>query len=467
MKGSRATTIALTSIIALFSVVEAGDACCKAEAARRALIADPFAVKPENWDDEDDGPWEAPKIAMGDLPGWYRLLHEIRLGLIGAAPSLISGVIVASLIITIIKPLFPNSVLRTLLLGNKEDKYSRGSAILDATRGSIFGLLMPFCSCGALPLAIALKQEGISSSSIAAFVTAAQAAGIDSMVFTYGIFGARVAILRLLAAGILAFSVGMSLGIEKSDIEDLSKNSRALESRGKEQCCGKETPLKSGCEEEMIIKKPMNVNVSLTMIIRTSVELFSSVTVWVVLGVVVSAVANIWVPPTSTAASAHDTSGKLFSVDVDISAMMKSVASRAILFILSLPLTICEHGIVSLADTLYDVGFSAGTVMALIVTGPSTNVGTVLLLSRLSSNSSSSGSCVFDIMKIVSVIVTYGIILSYLADAFGGYMLFERSESAEPRGFEASFSEWLNQNAVLLAGIFTVASIFQSSTLFR
>merc|ERR1712194_81783 len=104
--------------------------------------------------------------------------------------------------------------------------------------------------------------------------------------------------------------------------------------------------------------------------------------------------------------------------------------------------------------------------MALIVTGPSTNAGTLLMLSRMNSNCSISSNYVFDVVKIVPVVVTYGITLSYIADAFGGYMLMERSEPAEADGFGSLLSEWLEQNAVTLAGLFTIASILQSSLLF-
>jgi len=211
MTRSQVKFITISVVVSvLTTVVEAGAACCKAEAAKRALIVDPFAVKPTNWDDEDDGTWEAPKVSMSDLPAWYRLLNETRLGLIGAAPWLIVGVVAAALLTTVLKPLFPSSMLHSWLGSNNANKNATSSnAIVDSIRGSMFGLLVPFCSCGALPLALALKQEGVSSSSIAAFVTAAQAAGVDSLFFTYGIFGARVALLRLAAAGVRAFLVGM------------------------------------------------------------------------------------------------------------------------------------------------------------------------------------------------------------------------------------------------------------------
>jgi hypothetical protein len=455
------TAVTVSIIVSILSVVEAGDACCKAEAARRAsLVYDPFAVKPSNWDDEDDGPWEAPKVPMVDLPSWYRLFYETRLGMKGAAPLLISGVIAASLLVTIVKPLFPSSVLRSLLGSNSKDNLKKGNAVIDSIRGAIFGLLVPFCSCGALPLAVALKQEGVSSSSIAAFVTAAQAAGIDSLFFTYGIFGPRVAALRLVAAGVLAFSVGMTIAGRDGRIEKDTSQSQSIDQGS---CCA---PGGACQDEKPKASTSFNIIDLLTEFSSTAVELFSSVALWVFLGVVVSASASIWAPPTTTAAPANAPSITFLSADVDMVSVMKSVASRAVLFLLSLPMTICEHGIVSLANALRGIGFSAGTAVSLIVTGPSTNAGTLLLLSRLNSKSSSSSNWIFDAMKIVSVILVFGVSLSYLADDFGTSIMLEKTETADTTTVGGpSLPEWVNANALSLAGFFTAVSAIQSSYL--
>jgi len=451
----------------VITVVEAGDACCKAEAARRALkVPDPFAKKPPFWDDEDDGPWQAPKVAMVDLPGWYRLKYETQQGLMGAAPWLITGVIAAALLTTIAKPLFPSSALRSVL-GNNSYRGTAG-AVIDSIRGSIFGLLVPFCSCGALPLALALKQEGISSSSIAAFVTAAQAAGIDSLFFTYGIFGAHVAALRLAAAGFLAFAVGMAVAKkDNGNVEDENSNdAKESKSKDKSSCCGTDGSSKSTCQEEtQKADKAINVIDSVSLFFHTAIELFSSVAVWVLLGVIISASASIWAPPTSAASSAPSSSVTFLSGNGDVFSMAKSVISRASLFSLSLPMTICEHGIVSLADALQGVGFSAGTAVALIVIGPSTNAGTLLLLSRLNGGK----QWVVDAFKIVSVILVFGVALSFLADDFGSSVMMEKQETTESSGGGGSaLPEWLNENAITLAGLFTTASVVQSSlVLFR
>eukprot|EP00534_Pseudo-nitzschia_fraudulenta_P008791 CAMPEP_0201152700 /NCGR_PEP_ID=MMETSP0851-20130426/13308_1 /ASSEMBLY_ACC=CAM_ASM_000631 /TAXON_ID=183588 /ORGANISM="Pseudo-nitzschia fraudulenta, Strain WWA7" /LENGTH=467 /DNA_ID=CAMNT_0047429773 /DNA_START=72 /DNA_END=1472 /DNA_ORIENTATION=+ len=452
------TVLAATAVIAivtLASVAEAGDACCKAEAARRALVADPFAVKPTNWDDEDDGPWEAPKVSPMDLPAWYRVLRETRLGVLGAAPWLITGVLAAALLTTVLKPLFPSSVLRSWLGSNSS---GRGNAVTDSIKGSLFGLLVPFCSCGALPLAMALKQEGISPSSIAAFVTAAQAAGIDSLFFTYGIFGARVALFRLAAAGVLAFSVGITLATtdQSSDSSTRETSHDPVETKPTDErsCCNGSND--DGCRDwSPKTPQPVTVTASVVLFFHTAVELFSSAAVWVFFGVVVSACSSVYVPPLSSAASVDTSSVTFSSAGVDAISVAKSIASRAGLFLVSLPMTICEHGIVSLADALRGLGFSAGTAVALIVTGPSTNVGTLLMLSSLASSSSSnhpstsrsssaaSGSnWIIGAAKLASVVLVFGVTLSYLADDFGSSILVTKTETGESSGGGSSLPEW-------------------------
>eukprot|EP00536_Pseudo-nitzschia_multiseries_P008737 jgi/Psemu1/198993/e_gw1.228.30.1 len=469
----------------LLSIAEAGDACCKAEAARRALVPNPLAVKPSNWDDEDDGPWEAPKIALSDLPGRYRLGHEIRLGLAGAAPWLIVGVIAAALLTTVVKPLLPSATIRSWLGGSgNNNNNNNGSAALDSMRGAVFGLMVPFCSCGALPLAVALSKEGVSPSSIAAFVTAAQAAGIDSLFFTYGVFGAWVALVRMVAAGVLAFLVGVTLaagsasgGGSGSDPStntndkgtERPSNSTSTEGQQQGSCCGADAA-NGACRDEPKVAGSTGPASQLAEFVHTAVELFASVSVWVVLGVVVSACASIWAPPAAAAAAVVPPSRSLSSAAT-------SLAIRCGLFVLTIPVTICEHGIVSLADALRRVGgFSAGTALALIVTGPSTNAGTLLVLSRLGKKSKSSSShnnnnnnnnnwIIFaDAIRIATVVVLFGVGLSYLADEIGSTSSIAEATKSSGGGGAAALPEWLNENALSLAGVFTVASILQSSS---
>jgi len=400
------------------------------------------------------------------------------------------------------------------IANNNNNINNNNNAVLDSIRGSIFGLLVPFCSCGALPLAVALKQEGVSPSSIAAFVTAAQAAGVDSLFFTYGVFGARVALFRMVAAGMLAFLVGMTLATTTNNSSSSSNNTtedrRPSSTDSKEHktpsddkgaCCKNhndddDDKANGECPDESSTtaangnanankNTPVISIASLTLFAHTAVELFASVSVWVFLGVVVSASAAIWAPPTSAATSAPASSVTFLSADGNLLSVMKSFAIRGVLFLLTIPMTICEHGIVSLADALRGVGFSVGTAVALVVTGPSTNAGTLLMLSRLnngngngntnsspanssSSNSSSNSNSnwIADVIKITAVVVAFGVSLSYLADDLGSTIVMTTSEKATSSGGGSALPGWLNEHALSIAGVFTFASILQSSSLF-
>jgi uncharacterized membrane protein YraQ (UPF0718 family) len=404
-------------------------------------------------------------------------MYEIRLGMVGAAPWLIVGVLAAALLTSFLKPMFPSSMLQFWLGSNKNTNNTNSKSnntVIDSLRGSLFGLLVPFCSCGALPLALVLKQEGVSSASIAAFVTAAQAAGVDSLFYTYGIFGIRIALLRLAAAGMLAFTVGITLSTNNDDTNNKEEKENLKEqkiSKGGSCCVNDDKSKEDGCHKTPLdnVTKPTtktNMVTTTKLFVNTAIGLFSQVAVWVGVGVVISAALAVWAPPTSSASSAPASSVTISSA-TDVVSVIISIASRAGLFMLTLPMTICEHGIVSLADALKGLGFSAGTVVALVVIGPSTNISSLLILSRLDNNSNDNNNWIFDCTKITAIILIFGICLSYIAEDIGSSVMMTKAEADNNTASDASSSsglpDWLNQNAVSLAGAFTIASILQSS----
>merc|ERR1711957_813468 len=92
------------------------------------------------------------------------------------------------------------------------------------------------------------------------------------------------------------------------------------------------------------------------------------------------------------------------------------------------------------------------------------NISSLLILSRLNSNDG-----IFDCTKITAVILIFGISLSYLAEDIGSSVMMAKAEADTTAVASSSgLPEWLIQNAVLLTGVLTMASILQSSLwLFR
>ncbi|OLP89032.1 hypothetical protein AK812_SmicGene29552 [Symbiodinium microadriaticum] len=152
--------------------------CAKAAAAMGGeveLMPDPWASKPDSWD-------EAEESSLLDACPWLLLGLLITGALSAAAPP------------------------EGAAMG-----YLGGSGFSAIVKGSAFGLLSPLCSCGALPIALGLVNAGAGTATAVAFMVAAQAAGIDSLMFTIGVLGFRCALARLFAAGLVATAAGFAV----------------------------------------------------------------------------------------------------------------------------------------------------------------------------------------------------------------------------------------------------------------
>ena len=73
----------------------------------------------------------------------------------------------------------------------------------------LYGIPLPLCSCGVIPVATSLKKHGASKGAVISFLTATPQTGVDSIIVTYGMLGLPILILKL----IIALSSGLIAGI--------------------------------------------------------------------------------------------------------------------------------------------------------------------------------------------------------------------------------------------------------------
>ena len=59
---------------------------------------------------------------------------------------------------------------------------------------ALIGIPMPICSCGVIPVAASLKNEGASKSSVLSFLVSTPTTGVDSILATYALLGPLFAI---------------------------------------------------------------------------------------------------------------------------------------------------------------------------------------------------------------------------------------------------------------------------------
>jgi uncharacterized membrane protein YraQ (UPF0718 family)/copper chaperone CopZ len=79
------------------------------------------------------------------------------------------------------------------------------SSVLKAT---LFGIPLPICSCGVVPLSAGLRNDGASKAATMSFLVSTPTTGIDSIFVTYAFLGATFAIVRPISALVGGLLVG-------------------------------------------------------------------------------------------------------------------------------------------------------------------------------------------------------------------------------------------------------------------
>jgi hypothetical protein len=247
---------------------------------------------------------------------------------IESAPALV----LAYLLVGLCQAFLPSTFLRSM---------TRGSAFSQALRGVAVGLPLPVCSCGVVPIYRELVRQGASLAAAMAFLVATPELEITAVLLTFELMGTELALTRVAMAALLALSVGMLVG-SLAPRRPVPPGVGALPEPA------------SGTLRQRLLA-------ALRFGYGPAVDNTAS---WILMGLLLSAVLLPYVDRQWVAALPP-------GIDVPIAAL------------LGLPLYVCATGSTPLAAMLLAQGLSPGAVLALLLTGPATNVTTFGMLGRL------------------------------------------------------------------------------------
>jgi len=217
---------------------------------------------------------------------------------------------------------------------------SRGSRLRQGMAGMAVGLPLPICSCGVVPLYQQIVQQGASTTAAIAFLVATPELGIDAVLLSVPLLGAPFAVVRVLAAVAAALTVALIMG-------------RYVRSRGRA------LPVAAPVTAQPTIPDRMRRAVQIGL-----GEMVDHTAPWILVGLLLAALAmplleGSWLTRLPT------------GVDVVVFA------------VLGLPLYICASASTPLVAVLVAAGVSPGAGLALLLTGPATNVATLGILTRM------------------------------------------------------------------------------------
>lgn len=285
---------------------------------------------------------------------------------------------------------------------------TKGNPFVQALRGVAIGLPLPVCSCGVLPIYRQLVAQGASLSAAIAFLVATPELELTAVLLTWSLLGSEVALIRVVMAAFLALGVGMIVGSlsRKSTTDKAEAQSGAL---------------------------PSSPTGSLGVRIKEALRFgygkaVDNTATWIVVGLMLSAMLLPYVDREWLASLPK-------GIDVPIAAL------------LGLPLYVCATGSTPLVAVLLAKGLSPGAGLALLLTGPATNLTTFYVLSRLHG-------------KRTAIVFAAAMWLGTIALGYAANLLLENAAPIAVMA-EHTHSTFGSVALVLLGGLFFVSLLRQ------
>ena len=244
-----------------------------------------------------------------------------------SAPALLVGFVLAGLLSAFLDP------ARTSWLSGS------GRPASQALRGVGFGLPLPVCSCGVVPMYQSLVKGGAPVTAALAFLVATPELGLDAVLLSVPLLGMPLTIARVVAAFAVAVAVALVVGrgvssSSSGEGEVLSSEVRTTAER-----------LGSGLHYGLV-------------------ELVDHTLPWILVGLLLAALAEPL-------------------LDHTFLASLPPVLQVPLAALIGVPLYVCASGATPLAAVAIHKGLSTGAALTFLLAGPATNVTTFGVLSAL------------------------------------------------------------------------------------
>ena len=248
-------------------------------------------------------------------------------------------------------------------------KYLGSKKLKSIFLASFFGIPLPLCSCGVIPVFSYLKKHGASKASTTSFLISTPQTGIDSILVTYGLLGPIFAFFR----PIVAFISGIVGGVLVSVFDRENTNTGGTLSCSTDCCVDEESKFWK-IFDYGFIRLPQDIATPL------------------IIGIVTAASIFYLIPP-----------DYFNGIGMGISGML-------IMLFLGLPSYVCATASIPIALALHLKGFSMGSLIVFLMSGPATNIATISVAIKQIGKKST----IIYVLTIIICSITSGLLFDFI-----------------------------------------------------
>jgi uncharacterized membrane protein YraQ (UPF0718 family) len=230
---------------------------------------------------------------------------------------------------------FVAGLMAMLVSRRMVERHLGGPGIMPIFKASLFGVPLPLCSCGVIPVSMSLHKHGASRGATVAFLLSTPQTGVDSILVTYSLLGPVFAIFRPVAALVTGLVGGVLVNLFGQ--KNASSAQGAEPSREPEAVVTFKQRILGGLQHGFVTL-PRNIGKPL------------------LIGLVVAGVISAFVPDN-------------FFAD----RLGKGLPAMLVMMLIGIPIYVCASASVPVAAAMIAAGLSPGAAFVFLMTGPATN----------------------------------------------------------------------------------------------
>ena len=231
---------------------------------------------------------------------------------------------------------FVAGVLSVLVSQKLVERHLGGRGLWPLLKASVFGVPLPLCSCGVIPVSMSLHKHGASKGATVSFLLSTPQTGVDSILVTLSLLGPVFAIFRPFAAfatGIIGGSIVDAVSHDQSDRSQ--KPAKCTD-----ECCeanGKTGRFRRGMRYGFVTL-PRDIGKAMLV------------------GLAVAALISAMVPK-----------------DFFAEKLGTGIFAMVVMMFLGIPVYVCATASVPVAAAMIMKGLTPGAALVFLMTGPATN----------------------------------------------------------------------------------------------
>ena len=248
---------------------------------------------------------------------------------------------------------FAAGLLKVLIPEKAVVKHLGGNGFRSVFKASLFGVPLPLCSCGVIPVAVGLRKQGASKGATASFLVSVPETGVDSVAITWALLDPLMTIIRPVSAFITALATGSLINL-LPEKKEMSKPVTA------DSCCS----ASSGMNTQLATQRPLLLRLK-DGVIYAFTDLLKDIGGWLLLGILIAGIISYFVP-----------------IDFVDRYLGGEYSSLLIMLIIGIPLYICASASTPIAAALVLKGLSPGAALVFLLAGPATNAATMTVIAK-------------------------------------------------------------------------------------